>query len=464
MINGVAAAPNVTAHRGRAWRASQPRSQRQRLLAAITHLAITDGYGDATVARVTAAAGVSRATFYECFDDREACFAAALAPIADELLGCIGDAVSYERPQYALAAAVRALVAHACSHPAQARLLIGDTLGGGSRLRAARDRLLDEAALVVEQAQARAPAGSAVSGLPPRLVLGATCRTLAPRLRAPRCSNELAEGLVAWVAAYELPAASECWHSLAALAPAARSPFLPPVALSAPRDRGDGRPRTASGALAEDNWLRIVFATAEVVRRDGAAAATVAQITEAAGIDSRVFYRLFDSKQRALAAAGELLFRHAIAAAAAAFAPAGAWPDRVWEAARALIQYAQDSPALTYVSLVECHSGESLDGRDVQDFARAFTVFLQEGLRELKLGHGRSTDAPSELVLEAISMGAFELCYRHVRECDATPLASLLGQLVFISLAPFIGARQAIDFICSRTADLGEPAGTASAV
>jgi hypothetical protein len=50
-------------------------------------------------------------------------------------------------------------------------------------------------------------------------------------------------------------------------------------------------------------------------------------------------------------------------------------------------------------------------------------------------------------VLEAISMGVVELCYRHVREHGSGSLSSLLGQIVFISLAPFLGASQAGDFV-----------------
>ena len=80
MLNHVARPAHVKAFRGRAWRAAQPRSQRQRLLAAITHLAIADGYSNVTVGHIIAAAGVSRPTFYECFGDREECFAAAVAP------------------------------------------------------------------------------------------------------------------------------------------------------------------------------------------------------------------------------------------------------------------------------------------------------------------------------------------------------------------------------------------------
>jgi AcrR family transcriptional regulator len=53
------------------------RSQRRRLLEATTEAVAEQGYVKTTVADILARAGVSRATFYEQFADREECFQAA---------------------------------------------------------------------------------------------------------------------------------------------------------------------------------------------------------------------------------------------------------------------------------------------------------------------------------------------------------------------------------------------------
>jgi len=53
------------------------RSQRQRLLQATTDAVAELGYVKTTVADILARAGVSRATFYRLFRDKEACFEAA---------------------------------------------------------------------------------------------------------------------------------------------------------------------------------------------------------------------------------------------------------------------------------------------------------------------------------------------------------------------------------------------------
>ena len=58
-------------------------SQRRRLLQAATDVVAERGYVKTTVAQILERAGVSRATFYGLFADREACFQAAYAANAD---------------------------------------------------------------------------------------------------------------------------------------------------------------------------------------------------------------------------------------------------------------------------------------------------------------------------------------------------------------------------------------------
>jgi AcrR family transcriptional regulator len=463
MIHGVAASTDLEPLRGRTWRSASSPGQRRRLLQALTHLAIAEGYGGLTVAQIVAQAGVSRPTFYECFGDREACFAAALAPVAEQVLGGVRQAVARAEPERALYAAAQGLLAYARSQPARARLLLSDTLAGGSRLRDLRDALIDEAAQIVEQAHAQLPIDAVLPGTPPRLVLGTVCRMVASRLRGGAHSlSELAEGLPGWIGAYEMTAARQGWRALATLAPPARSPFLPPVSLAAPPVRRSGT-RRPERAVVEDQWLRIVFATAEVIRRDGCADATVAQITATAGVDARAFYRLFASKQQALAAGNELLFRHAMAAAAGAFVAGRTWPERVWEAARALAQYAEESPTLTYVSLIESCGGDADEGGRLEGLAHAFTIFLHEGRPHPGAGSDGLPGAPSELAIEAIGAGILELGYRHVSEAGAAALSSLLGPIVFVCLAPFLGAQHACEFVCRDRPAGGAPADLASA-
>src|SRR5271166_3727883 len=67
--------------------AKQPkRSQRERLLDAMIELMAQTGYQQVSIAQVSARAGVSRATFYEQFEDKEDCILAAYRAAGERLL------------------------------------------------------------------------------------------------------------------------------------------------------------------------------------------------------------------------------------------------------------------------------------------------------------------------------------------------------------------------------------------
>ena len=66
-------------------------NQRERLISGIISAVAENGFGGATIATITKAAGLSRRTFYEHFDNKEACFVeaydAALSYLREATLG-----------------------------------------------------------------------------------------------------------------------------------------------------------------------------------------------------------------------------------------------------------------------------------------------------------------------------------------------------------------------------------------
>jgi AcrR family transcriptional regulator len=428
--------------------AAPPPRQRERLCDAIVVSASRDGYTAVTVGQVVALAGVSRTTFYEHFIDKEDCFLAALAPIRSHLLADVLDAVQREPPERALTAAVAALVSFAGTHPASARLLMSELLAGGPPALDARDEGIVEMAHLTDAARGQVPPELALPDLHSQLVLGATCRLLASRLaRGEPLLDDLCSELVAWIESYDQPAGEHRWRTSQPASAPGRSPFLPHGPLRAPAAPASPRTRMPEDSLAEYQSLRIMFATAEIVQRDGYSAATVAEITRRAGVDGRAFYRSFADKQEAFAAATELLFRHVMAAAAAAFVTGDSWPERVWEAARALTQCVEQNPTLARVSLIEIHAVGPVSMRRAAELACAFTIFLQEGYR-----HEPKHGCPSTLALEAIATTVFELGYQQARSKNADPkLSGLAAHVAFIALAPFLGAAEANEFLDRKT-------------
>jgi AcrR family transcriptional regulator len=425
-------------------RADRRGTQRERLLDALRKLSSRHGLDTATVGQIVALAGVSRPSFYEYFTDKEDCLLAALQPLHRDLLTEIGAALAQVRPEHAAQASVCALHAFARCRPDDARLLISDPLAGGQRALDARDELIARAARLVEQRFAGVRSRVAIPALPPRLIVGVSCRLLASHLRrAEPCDPALLHELLDWLARYELPAGDRRWRALASLAHAESSPSQAGAALRAPAVLAPARSRMRRDAAIENQWLRIVFATAEVIAERGYAASTVAQITLRAGLDARAFYRLFSSKEQALADARELMFRHLMAVTAGAFAGGESWPERVCEAGAAFAGCVERNPALSHVCFVEGHAGGRVAMGRLQELVSAFTIFLQEGYRYEPPGRSRREPPPSSLVLEAVVTSVFELCYLQGRDHRGQALSSTSEHVAFICLASFLGAHEA---------------------
>jgi AcrR family transcriptional regulator len=118
-------------------------SQRVRMLAAIGEVAAEKGFAGATVADVIGRAGVSRATFYEHFADKEACFVAAFDAGVEVLLATLEDAFDdaggtpIERLDRLLAVYLETLA----SEPAFARTFLVEVYAAGPRAIARRAEL-----------------------------------------------------------------------------------------------------------------------------------------------------------------------------------------------------------------------------------------------------------------------------------------------------------------------------------
>jgi AcrR family transcriptional regulator len=430
---------------------SNPRSA---LLAAIVQVCSEQGYEATTVTQIIGRAGVSRATFYEHFRDKEACLVAALPGIQAHVRAMVLRSVEERPAQKALAACVTALTSFAQEHPAEARLLMSETTAAGTRALDVRDQGVDELARLVEGYHEGLQAITPTPVLPAETVIGATYRVLATRLRhRQRLTASLPAELIDWLADYESPDARQRWQTLVPARALARSPFLASSPLRAPPPVAPGRPRTSAGAVAENHRLRILFATAEIVRRDGYAAASVAAITRAAGVDSRAFYRQFADKRDAFAAVHELAFQSTMAVTAGAFFTADAWSPRIWEAARTFTQHLEQNAALTHASLIAGQAGGAETVQRFEHLLAGFTIFLQEGYQHQPGSEGK---ARAELALEAIAQANFEMLYRQAR--SARPdIASLAGQLTYICLAPFVGSGQAGESIDELLARAEEP-------
>ncbi len=107
-------------------------NQRERLIAALAQVVNERGYNEITIADITAAAHVSRRTFYEHFESREQCFLAAFDVVMAHLHRLIADATApYDDWPHQVLAGLRAVLAFFASEPELAHLCMVDSLTAG---------------------------------------------------------------------------------------------------------------------------------------------------------------------------------------------------------------------------------------------------------------------------------------------------------------------------------------------
>jgi AcrR family transcriptional regulator len=107
-------------------------SHRERLIDAMAQSIEAKGYRDTTVADVVRIARTSRRTFYEQFEDREACFLALFDAVNDETMRQIAAAVHPDRPLAAqVDSALDAYIDNITTQPALYRSFVRELPGLG---------------------------------------------------------------------------------------------------------------------------------------------------------------------------------------------------------------------------------------------------------------------------------------------------------------------------------------------
>lgn len=202
--------PNVEKIRPRSGlsRAEVVANQRARIFDGLSVALVYHGYEDTKVTDVVELAGVSRATFYERFESKELCFAAAYADGVDRLAAAVVEGAREEQGwANRLSAGLDAGLAFLAANPPLAHLLFVEALAAARPARLEHERSLERLAEVlrpptveggeeaVSEETARMLAGGLASHLSGRILAGEAERL--PELRDPLLQYLLAPSLAA---------------------------------------------------------------------------------------------------------------------------------------------------------------------------------------------------------------------------------------------------------------------------
>jgi AcrR family transcriptional regulator len=436
--------------RGVAVSRSAPRgTQRERLIDAIVELAGQFGYHGLSIAQISARAGVSSATFYAQFADREECLLAAYRAVTERMLERMASSLQQEEWAAAARPAFAEVIRSVQADPDGGRVMFVEAAAGGPRLREEARSVLDGMVANAELLLDGVPAGGVTLDIPSRALIGAVRGVISAHLRTHSEDRlpRLTEDMLAWMASYAVPSERGRWSTGAeALLVGDPRPLASPPAVGLER-LPRGRHGLPAGAVARNQRTRLIHATASVTMAKGYANTTVADIVASAGVAKEAFYRHFRDKEQAFLEAQEHPTRQILDALVLAYFSAEEWHERIWRALRTLLELIAANPVMSHLRLVECYTAGPAAIRRAEEIVHSFTIFLAEGYRTSPQAEGLP-----RLFSDTVSGAIFELIQHEIVAGRSGEIPARLPQLAYVAIAPFLGPTETIELLREKIA------------
>jgi AcrR family transcriptional regulator len=397
-------------------------NQRERLFAAMVASCAERGYERTSVADLIDLSGVSRAAFYELFENKGDCFKATTEALMAAAISLVSRAYQGSGPWEERArAALGTLLELAAAQPAAARLCLVEAYAAGPAGLEPLDRAVDQLGVLGRQALEQIPGRSGVTEELSRAIIGGFHTVLYERLHSHRESElpGLTQSLWDWSMSYSTP----------------------PAPLRA-RLR---RPPEAERAVAQmppfallDPPQRIIRAFADVLVEKRYADVSIADIVTAASISHRTFYEYFEGKRDLLLAALDSSGAQMIAATLPAVRRAPDWPRAARAAFDATCKFLATEPGFARLRVIEVYAAgpEAIAQRN-----RAGLEVLEAVLSPAF----ERTPEVNPIALEAILGAAYTVLTDRLRSDGPEGLPRAAPLMTYVTLAPFLGAEEACE-------------------
>jgi AcrR family transcriptional regulator len=403
------------------------RNQRARLYGAMIESVAERGYHATTVAHVIGLAGVSRRAFYEQFANKEECFLATYDIVVARERKRVIDAWQAERGwANRLHAACKTLLDDIAEAPKGPRLVLVDSLGVGPKARERMQLASFTFERLVTSVFQMAPDGITLSPLISRAIVGGVRHVAFTRMldHRERELYTLTDEVLDWIESYRSPAAAR----LAALAPA--KPLRVP-------------PAAAAFLSSDDKRARALGSVVHLTLDEGYSRLTDPQIAQFAGISTEAFHKQFSNKEECFLTVLDEFVEEALDSVRGRLESAASWPEAVCRAMTAFVEYLAAHQAMIRMAFVDVFEvGPAMIGRltsSIEDFTKLLT---ETGPVPAPLPHRGPAVAR-----EAITGGIWAIISSYVANDRVARLPSLVDQLVFVTLAPYVGPKQAVEAI-----------------
>lgn len=399
------------------------RNQRTRLYGAMIEAIHERGYPHTTVADVIGLAGVSRRAFYEQFANKEACFLATYDIVVARARKLVLDAWVRERGwANRLHGACKALLDDVAESPNGPRLVLVDSLGVGPK---ARERMTLAASTferVLAAAFAADPTGQELSPLTVRAIVAGIRHVTFTRMYEHREKElyTLTDELLDWIESY-------------------RSPIAKRLNVSGLVCPDPVEPEAAAFLASEDRRARALGALVHLTLDEGYSDLSDPQIAQFAGISTEAFHKLFATKEACYLALLDEFVAEAMGAVKDAIEDAPSWPEAVHLAVAALVKYVAAHEALSRLAFIDIFEvGPGMIGRMTRSI-EDFTKLLDDLGPDARRG--------PLVAREAVTGAIWGIVSSYTANDRVRQLPRLVDQLTFVVLAPYIGAKDAVETI-----------------
>lgn len=416
-------------------------SQRQRILRAMIDSVAERGYVGTPVAEVISRAGVSRKAFYQHFPNKETCALEASDAITKRAIEVVsswqrstaGDGAEAE-------SAIEAVLARAMASPRSIRFVLLEITAVGDPGISRREHLVTAfEGLLQEFIELDSP-------IPvPHPILRATVGglnsvldTRATKRGAAELTPALVAELVGWLTSYRQPPEAilpipELGQPRAVVG--GRAPgTLSPAPIRSKRHGAGGSANRSHSLMVHSQRERILDAVANLSAARGYALITVNNIGEQARVSLDTFYGHFAGKEDAFLVAYEVGHAKGLALVERACSNAPDWASRVRAGIAALFDFLASEPMFAHLALVDALLASPRTAERARNGLLAYARVL--------IGDPESVSS-SNLMMEAITGGLFEICLTYTLQKRTSELPALIVPATYFVLAPIIGVEDA---------------------
>jgi AcrR family transcriptional regulator len=391
------------------------RNQRERFFAAMVATVAERGYEATTVTELVKLAGVSRGAFYGYFGDKQGSFIAAIEALVGPALETIEAGLELPGDMERAKRAFESLFEQIVAQPAAAKMCFVDVYAAGPEGVALVDRTIDAFEALFKQLLDQTAGHEGMPSEIVRALIGGVQKVIHKRLYRGQ-EQELLE------------LAPQLWDWLFLNPP-------PPGPLKSPRRHSRKAPPFEERQAASSPPERILRALAAVVSEKGYHETTVADIVERARTSGRTFYEHFDSKEDAMVAALDSGSAQMLAEALPAFRRTHDWQHAVQATQEAMFTFGVQEPEYARLGAVEIFGAGTRALEQREKVTEGMELLLADGYKV-------NPDVPP-ITAEAIGGALYALFYDHVRQKGAERLAEIVPAVVYVTLAPFLGAEEA---------------------